>query len=438
MTAADVRRTEHRRAGRQVDRVPAHGPEDRIQRGEHARVHRLHAEHRRGNPHHVRHAAEGGRAVLVDQRAQPVPHRAQVEQRAEHRRPHRAPPGPPEHHQPAAERADRQAPGTGSPGKCGGRYRGGRGHGLAAHQSIRVRPVRCRKTSSRLDRRTSSVHRLKPGPVHAREELVAVAHVEQQTVGGNFHPFGRKVFDLLHDVLPGSRVLLCPGREPQLKDFRGGVAGDEVARGAFRGDLAVVHDDQAVAQLLRLVHVVRGEDERDAALLEVEQAVPDDVPCLRVEPGGGLVEYQDVRVVDEAPGDREAALHAAGQRLYLVIGPLGELHEVEQLGGALVDQLARQAEVAAVDEQVLPDRQLVVQRVFLRHDAESRPDRNPVAHRIAAQNGKLTICRRRNTAEHAHGGGFPGPVRAKEAERLTTEKIKVDPVHSGEAAEPLR
>jgi hypothetical protein len=29
-------------------------------------------------------------------------------------------------------------------------------------------------------------------------------------------------------------------------------------------------------------------------------------------------------------------------------------------------------------------------------------------------------------------------VRAEEAKRLTMKKIKVDPVHGGEAAEPLR
>ncbi len=268
--------------------------------------------------------------------------------------------------------------------------------------------------------------------MHAGQELVPVGGVEQDAVRGQLHPFGAELLDL------GGRVGQLVGREPQLEDLGGGVAGDELARGALGGDHAVVHHDQPVAQLLGLVHVVGGEDQRHAALLEPEQPVPDDVPGLRVEAGGGLVQDEDVRVVDEAPGDGQAALHPARQRVDLVPGPLGELDEVEQLVGPLVDQLARQAEVASVDQHVLPHGELVVERVLLGNDPEAGADRRPIFHRVTTEDAKITTCRRRYAAEHAHGGGLPGPVRAEEAERFTLEKIKVDPVHRGEAAESLR
>ena len=93
----------------------------------------------------------------------------------------------------------------------------------------------------------------------------------------------------------------------------------------------MVHDDEPVAELLGLVHVVRRQDERHAALLQPVEAVPDDVAGLRVEAGGRLVEQQQLGLVDERAGDREPALHAARQRLDLVAGTLGELDEVEQL-----------------------------------------------------------------------------------------------------------
>ena len=70
-----------------------------------------------------------------------------------------------------------------------------------------------------------------------------------------------------------------------------------------------------------------------------------------------------------------------GERVDHVVGALGELHEVEQLVGPLAMTLARQAEVAAVDEQVLADGQLGVEGVLLRHDAEPGPDRGAVARR---------------------------------------------------------
>src|SRR3712207_8164194 len=48
-----------------------------------------------------------------------------------------------------------------------------------------------------------------------------------------------------------------------------------------------------------LVHVVGGEDQRDAALLEPVQPLPHDVARLRVEPRGRLVEQQQL-------GDRKS------------------------------------------------------------------------------------------------------------------------------------
>jgi len=60
----------------------------------------------------------------------------------------------------------------------------------------------------------------------------------------------------------------------------------------FLCDLAAVHDDEPVAELLRLVHVVRRKDKRHPLLLQPEEAVPDDVPGLRVEAGRRLVEQQ--------------------------------------------------------------------------------------------------------------------------------------------------
>ena len=98
--------------------------------------------------------------------------------------------------------------------------------------------------------------------------------------------------------------------------------------------LPVVHDDEPVAQLLGLVHVVRREDERHALPLQAVEPLPDDVPRLRVEAGRRLVEQQHLRLVDERARDREAALHAARQRLDLVVRALGELDELEQLVGA--------------------------------------------------------------------------------------------------------
>ena len=86
---------------------------------------------------------------------------------------------------------------------------------------------------------------------------------------------------------------------------------------------AAVHDHEPVAQLLGLVHVVGGEHQRDALTLELVEALPQQVARLRVEPGGRLVEQQQLGLVDQRAGDREPALHAARERVDAVVAPVG-------------------------------------------------------------------------------------------------------------------
>ena len=83
-------------------------------------------------------------------------------------------------------------------------------------------------------------------------------------------------------------------------------AGEQRRRRVERDDLADVHDRDAVAQPLRLVEVVRREQDRQVAAGaqagdHVEQLVPDP----RVQPDGRLVEEQDARLGDQRAGDLE-------------------------------------------------------------------------------------------------------------------------------------
>jgi len=177
--------------------------------------------------------------------------------------------------------------------------------------------------------------------------------------------------------------------------------------------------------------------ERDAGLLQAVEAVPDDVPCLRVEAGGRLVQQHHLGVVDERPRDREPALHPARERLDLVVRPLRELDELEELVGTRPEGAPRKAEVPAVDHDVLPDGELHVERVHLRNDPEPAPDRHPVLRRVEAEHAKRPVRHGRDAADHAHGRRLSRPVRAEEAEGLASLEVEVDPVHRSQLAELL-
>ena len=201
--------------------------------------------------------------------------------------------------------------------------------------------------------------------------------------------------------------------------------------------IAVEVYQPGLAQLLGLVHVVRRDDQGDALALEPEEPVPQDVPGLGVEARRRLVEEQDLRVVDEGPGDRQAALHAAGERLDRVRAALGELGEVEELVGALTDHRPRQPEVAPVDVEVLLHGDLHVEVVLLRAVAEAGPHRCAVGDRVEAEDPQLAAARGRGRGDHLHRRGLAGAVGPEEAEGLSLRHLDVDGVDRGEVPEGL-
>jgi hypothetical protein len=223
--------------------------------------------------------------------------------------------------------------------------------------------------------------------VHRDGRRVTVVRIDEDAVG--------QLLDTVADAgeLAGVGRQLV-GREAQLEHLARRVLGDERARRALGDDAPAVHDHQPVAELLGLVHVVRGEHERDAALLEPEQPLPHQMPGLRVQAGGRLVEQHEVGFVDQRPRDRQPTLHTARERVDLVPRPVGELHEVEQLLGAGAGHGPRDAEVAGVDDEVVQDREVGVERVLLRADTQPRPDGRPVLDRVEAEHPQRAAARR--------------------------------------------
>ena len=117
--------------------------------------------------------------------------------------------------------------------------------------------------------------------------------------------------------------------------------------------------------------------------------------------------------------------------------PVRQLDELQKLGRPLADLARRNAEVPAVDDEVLEHRQLEVEVVLLRHDAEALADLRAVVRRIEVEDRELTPAARRDGADHAHGRRLAGAVRPEEAERLAARHLEVDSVDGDELAEAL-
>src|SRR3972149_969645 len=110
-------------------------------------------------------------------------------------------------------------------------------------------------------------------------------------------------------------------------------------------------------------------------------------------------------------GPREAPLHAAGKRGDTVVLAVGELEQGQRLVDTLLHQVRRQVEVAAVHAEVLPHREVGVQVVVLRHDAQSGLDATRLPPDVHPVDGELARGHGRDAGDHPDGGCLAGPVK---------------------------
>ena len=92
---------------------------------------------------------------------------------------------------------------------------------------------------------------------------------------------------------------------------------------------ALVDDADTVAEALGLLHVVGRVEDGHAALAQRVDRLEDGVAALRVDADGGLVEHQQLRLMQQTDADVEAALHAAGVVIGAVVGAVGQPDQLE-------------------------------------------------------------------------------------------------------------
>ena len=136
------------------------------------------------------------------------------------------------------------------------------------------------------------------------------------------------------------------------------------ARGHHR---AVGNVSKAVAAF-RFIHVVRGDQYRDASSREAVNFLPEITPCFRVDASSRFIKQQKFRLVQQARGQRQSLLPAAGKTASQLFAPTGKAKVFQRL----IDHLAAisHAEHAGDEIEVFTNAQVVPQRKLLRHVAD--------------------------------------------------------------------
>src|SRR6185369_14044644 len=185
---------------------------------------------------------------------------------------------------------------------------------------------------------------------------------------------------------------------------------------------------ETVAELLGLFHVVGGEDDRLARPVDRGELLPQAETALRIEPRGRLVEEEDLGPVQQGAGDEHPLRQAAAQLLDARPGLLLQAEVSQQLARSFAALGARQAEVTAMEVEVVEHRQAAVQGVGLGDRGQAGAGQRRLGHDVDAGHQRLAGGGDDARGEHADGGALPRAVGAQEPEQLARLDLEIQPV----------
>ena len=139
------------------------------------------------------------------------------------------------------------------------------------------------------------------------------------------------------------------------------------------------------AEALDDLQHMRGEEDGSAARDHALQHGLEGVGGNGVHSLEGLIEKQHLRPVDDGGGERELLAHAVGVIRDELLRLIGEAHEVQQLGAALLGGGLVEAVHAADEVQVLGRGEFAEERHAFGHDADVALHLNRVREEVFAE-----------------------------------------------------
>ncbi len=151
--------------------------------------------------------------------------------------------------------------------------------------------------------------------------------------------------------------------------------------------------------------------------------------ALRVEPGGGFVEQDHLRIVDECTRDLQTTLHSTGQMVHGVAAAFLQTDERQEVVRPGSGRRPCDAEVACVDEHVLEHGELNIEVDLLRHHPKAGPPGTRICVGVHPQYGEVACIACGQTREHANGGGLRRPhwVRGTRSTRRAAPRGQCHP-----------
>src|SRR5262245_1542791 len=206
---------------------------------------------------------------------------------------------------------------------------------------------------------------------------------------------------------------------------------------ALREDPPALDEGDLVAQLLGLAHVVRGEDDRGAALAaQLGDLGADANGHVGVETERRLVEKQHLRLGGQRLGESEPLLEA-GRELVVLGAPVGsEFAALDQLLDAPLEGAPRETVQASVEGQHLGRAEAPDERPVAAGHVEPAADGERFADDVVSEHGGRPFVGEEQRGQDREERRLAGAVRAQQPEDRAARHLKTRPAQGFGPAPP--
>src|SRR5437867_5151946 len=201
---------------------------------------------------------------------------------------------------------------------------------------------------------------------------------------------------------------------------------DQIGNAPFDLQLALMDDRHPIANRFDFAEFVRGEKDRLALVLQPLNDFAHLHAAKRVQAAGGLVQDQQVGIIDQRLSQTDALLHAFGIGFDRAFARGLQFHQLEQAVDAPVRLGAGEAENAGIKAQQFFRAQKFVIIGLLRQITDALA-RNRLAD-IDAEEKSGPAGSVHKTQQHVHRRGFTRAVRPEEPKNLSGADRQVQAV----------